>query len=346
MPQRPRSDPDRTRRKPPPRPRPTARSRRGPPPELVGGRLWRARRWLFAVVLLFAATASVGVYGLSRIPLPAAKPLQQTTFVYDSKGNVLASFSEQNRVAVSLDEVPPVLIDAVVSTEDRHFFTEGALNPVSMVRAAISDLSGSGSLQGASTITQQYVKQTYLSSQRTLTRKIKEAALSIRLSRAQSKDQILEGYLNTIYWGRGAYGVEAASQAYFGVNVGKLDLPEAALLAGLIREPDSADPAHDPDLARMNQSDTLKAMVRDGRITQAEAKAAEAIPFSRYVISPTSTSGVLSSSANSDAYFVEAVRQQLYAKYGAQMVDGGGLQSHDHPRPGVAGRGLQRGVRT
>ena len=123
---------------------------------------------------------------------------------------MLASFSEENRVNVPLSQVPQVVINAVVSTEDRHFFSEGALNPVSIVRAFISDVRGSGNLQGASTITQQYVKQTYLSSQRSVSRKIKEAALAIRVARSESKREILQDYLNTIYWGRGAYGVEAA----------------------------------------------------------------------------------------------------------------------------------------
>ena len=157
----------------------------------------------------------------------------QTTFVYDTSGHVLAVFSQQNRVEVSLNQVPPVVVNAVVSTEDRHFFTEGALNPVSMLRAVLADLRGTGNLQGGSTITQQYVKQTYLSSQRTLSRKIKEAALAIRLARTESKREILQSYLNTIYWGRGAYGVEAASRAYFGKDVGQLSLADASLLAGL-----------------------------------------------------------------------------------------------------------------
>jgi membrane peptidoglycan carboxypeptidase len=111
---------------------------------------------------------------------------------------VLATFSEQNRVNVNLSQVPRVVIDAVVSTEDRHFFSEGAVNPVSMVRALSADLTGSGSLQGGSTITQQYVKQAYLNSKRTLSRKIKEAALAIKLAHKESKDQILQNYLNII----------------------------------------------------------------------------------------------------------------------------------------------------
>jgi penicillin-binding protein 1A len=293
--------------------------------QLVGGRLWRWRRWLAGVLLVGAAVLAGGLYGLSRVPLPTARPLQQTTFVYDSSGHVLATFSEQNRVNVSLSQVPPIVVDAVVSTEDRHFFSEGAINPVSIVRAALSDLTGSGSLQGASTITQQYVKQTYLTSQRSVSRKLKEAALAIRVSRSESKDQILQGYLNTIYWGRGAYGIGAASEAYFGKSVSQLGLPEASLLAGLIREPVTADPARDPELARQNQTDTLRAMVRDKKITEAQVQAVQALPFSRYVVSPSTSSGAVNSS-DGDEYFISAVRQELYAKYGQQMVDGGGLR--------------------
>ncbi|MGH9115165.1 MAG: transglycosylase domain-containing protein [Acidimicrobiales bacterium] len=290
-----------------------------------GGLLWRRRRWVFGACLAAFAVLAGGVYTMTRAPLPKARALAQTTFVYDASGHVIATLSQQNRVDVPLSRVPRVVIDAVVSTEDRHFFTEGALNPVSIVRAAISDLAGSGSLQGASTITQQYVKQAYLSPKRTLTRKVKEAAIAIHLSRVESKDQILQGYLNTIYWGRGAYGVEAASQAYFGENVTQLELPEASLLAGLIRQPVTADPARDPALARTNQTATLDAMVRDHKITGAQASAVEATPFSRYVISPNASAGVVSELPGAE-YFVSAVRQELYAKYGRQTVGSGGLR--------------------
>jgi penicillin-binding protein 1A len=289
---------------------------------------------LGGLLLIVAAALAAGLYTLSRVPLPTAKPLQQTTFVYDSSGHVLASFSEQNRVNVSLSQVPPIVVDAVVSTEDRHFFSEGALNPVSIVRAALSDVTGSGSLQGASTITQQYVKQTYLTSQRSLTRKLKEAALAIRISRSESKTQILQGYLNTIYWGRGAYGIGAAAEAYFGKDVSQLGLPEASLLAGLIREPELADPARNPSLARQNQTDTLKAMLRDKKITQTQAEAVQSLPFSNYVIPASATTGAVTSS-DGDEYFISAVRQELYAKYGQQVVDGGGLRVTTTLDPGM-----------
>jgi penicillin-binding protein 1A len=277
-------------------------------------------------VLLAAGAVSVGLYELTRVPLPAARPLAQTTFIYDASGRRIASFSEQNRVNVTLSQVPPIVVAAIVSTEDRHFFTEGALNPVSIVRALVNDATGGGNLQGGSTITQQYVKQTYLNSERSLSRKVKEAGLAIRISRDMTKDQILQGYLNTIYWGRGAYGVEAAAQTYFGTDVGHLTLPEAALLAGMIREPDLADPTADPTVARQNQTASLRALVRDHKITQAQATAAAAVPFSRYVRSPASASASRAQAPSGEDYFVEAVRQQLIAKYGAAQVDGGGLR--------------------
>ncbi len=289
-----------------------------------GGRLWRWRRWFFGIALLGFAIIAGGLFYLSRIPLPSPAPLEQTSFVYDATGtHVLASFSEENRVNVSIKQVPQVVINAVVSTEDRHFFTEGALNPVSIVRAFVNDIRGTGTLQGASTITQQYVKQTYLSSQRTITRKIREAALAIRVARSESKLEILQNYLNTIYWGRGAYGVQAAAQAYFGKNVSQLELPQASLLAGLIREPESADPAKNPVQARINQTDTLKAMQRDKKITAAEAARVEAMPFSSYVVSPARGAAP---DPEGDSYFVSAVRQELVAKYGQALVDTGGLR--------------------
>jgi penicillin-binding protein 1A len=306
------------------RPRPAATGRRGRAKDKpAGGRLWRWRRWFFGFGLALFAIIAGGLYYLSRIPLPSPAPLAQTSFVYDSTGHVLASFSTQNRVNVSIKQVPPVVVNAVVSTEDRHFFSEGALDPVSIVRAFISDLRGSGNLQGASTITQQYVKQTYLSSKRSLSRKIKEAALAIRVARSESKQQILQSYLNTIYWGRGAYGVEAAAQAYFGKDVSQLGLPEASLLAGMIREPENTDPSRDPAQARANQADTLKAMLRDGKITSAQAAHVEALPFSSYVVPPSSGARA---NTSGDAYFIAAVRQELDAKYSPRVVDGGGLR--------------------
>lgn len=277
---------------------------------------------LLGVLAILVAGGATWAYTL---PMPKRHPAPQATLVYGSNGQVIGRFSEQDRIDVPLSQVPQVVINAVVSTEDRHFFTEGAIDPTSTFRAFVHDLSGSGGLQGGSTITQQYVKQAYLSPNRTITRKIEEAVIALRIAESQSKKKILDEYLNTIYWGRGAYGVEAASQAFFGKNVQQLDLAEAALLAGIIKDPDGADPAYNPKLARLFQADSLKAMVRDKKITQAQANAALAQPFSSYVTPLASSSSGATSNAGED-YFLAAVRAQLYQAYGRQTVDGGGLR--------------------
>jgi penicillin-binding protein 1A len=290
--------------------------------------LSRRRKLLRAALIVVAGGLVLlggGAAWAYTLPMPKPHPTPQATLIYGDNGQVIGHFSEQDRVDVPLTKVAPVVIDAVVSTEDRHFFTEGAINPTSSARALLSDLHGSGGLQGGSTITQQYVKQAYLSPKRTLTRKFEEAVIAFRVAQSQPKKQILDEYLNTIYWGRGAYGVQAAAQAFFAKNADQLDLPEAALLAGIIKNPGGADPAYDPKLAREYQAASLKAMVRDKKITQAQADAALAKPFPSYVI-PPATSGSGSTGAAGSDYFLAAVRSQLYRAYGRQAVDGGGLR--------------------
>ncbi|HET6963639.1 MAG TPA: transglycosylase domain-containing protein [Acidimicrobiales bacterium] len=291
----------------------------------------RRKKLLLALLIavgVFILLAAAFVTWAWTLPMPKPHPAPQATLVYGADSKVIGQFSEQYRVDVPLSRVPQVVIDAVVSTEDRHFWSEGGIDPLSIARAGIHDLSGGG-LQGGSTITQQYVKQAYLSPKRTITRKAEEAVIAFRLNQSQPKKKILDEYLNTIYWGRGAYGVEAASRAFFGKDVNQLNLQEAALLAGIIKNPGGADPAHDPALARRYQSDSLKAMVRDHKITQAQATAALAVPFSSYVVAPASSAsgkaGTPGAGSGSD-YFLDVVRSQLYQAYGRQMVDGGGLR--------------------
>jgi penicillin-binding protein 1A len=276
---------------------------------------------MFLVLALLAGSA----YTLSRIPLPTAPVLNQTTLVYDSAGNQLASFSSsQARVDVSLSQVPQVVIDAILSIEDHHFFTEGAINPVSTLRALINDIRG-GSLQGGSTITQQYVKQTYTGTQRTILRKLKEAVLAEKVQRKYTKNQILDDYLNTIYFGRGAYGVEAASEAYFDEPIGDVGLAQASLLAGLIHNPVGDDPTRNPAGAQARQNLVLAAMLRYHKITEAQLKAVQGTPISSY-LSPGLTSGIYVNVKDGDQFFVEAVRQQLVAHFGQARVYDGGLR--------------------
>ena len=175
---------------------------------------WRHRKALFLVVLGGFTILAGAAYVYFRLPLPKDVPPAQTTFLYDVHGKRLASLDTgETRVAVPLNKVPKVLVDAVLSSEDRNFYKHGGIDPVGIIRATWADVRNRGTVQGGSTITQQYVKNTYLGQERTFTRKLKEAALAVKIQRKLSKDEILERYLNTVYFGRHAYGVQAAARA-------------------------------------------------------------------------------------------------------------------------------------
>ena len=303
--------------------RPSASKRRNP--------LWRVRRPIFALFLLAFLGASGFLYALARAPLPEARIDEQTTFFFDAKGRRLASIDAGvNRVSVELDQVPDVLRDAVLATEDRNFYAHSGVDPIGIGRALWNDIRGSGPLQGGSTITQQYVKNSYLTRERTLTRKVKEAIISLKVERKFNKDEILERYLNTIYFGRGAYGVQAASRAYFGKDLADIQLQEAAYLAGLIRAPELADAERDPELAEARRARTLRQMERAGFISKAESDAVERIPITDYVIARAAQEPVVVGAGGADPigteYFVEHVRQELVRSYGEGRVYGGGLR--------------------
>src|SRR5258708_31921524 len=169
------------------------------------------------------------------------------------------------------------MIGSVLAAEDRTFFDHGGVDPWGTARALWADLRNKGSTQGGSTITQQYVKNVYLSSERTITRKIKEAVLSIKLEQELTKQQILERYLNTVYFGRGAYGIGAAVRVYFDHDVSKLTLPEAAYLAGLIRSPETADAANPKQVneAVTRRRSVLQGMLDTKKIDRAQFDAAD-----------------------------------------------------------------------
>jgi len=267
------------------------------------------------------------VYYVAQTPLPKEATQAQTTILTDAAGRDLARLSgAENRVDVNIDQVPPVVINAVVATEDRGFFSHGAVDPAGILRALISDVRGH-QLQGGSTITQQYVKNVFLSPKRTLGRKIREAVLSMKLERRYSKREILQRYLNTIYFGRGAYGVQAAARAYFGADVSKLDLNEAALLAGLIRAPVDADPAHSPARATARRNAALDALVATHHVTSAEAAAARAVPVLSFVKPSAAIADptVIHREAGTD-YFVAYVTAELVRRFGEATALGGGLR--------------------
>jgi len=281
------------------------------------------------MMVLAVTTALAGaVYLLGRVPLPPENPPAQTTMITDAKGVQLASLdSGENRVSVGLDKVPKVLVDAVLATEDKSFFEHGGVDPAGIARATWADLRGKP-LQGGSTITQQYVKNAYLQTrERTPVRKLKEAALAVKVERKFSKEQILERYLNVIYFGRGAYGVQTASRTYFGKDVGQIQLREAAYLAGVIRSPEVADAVRAPEAADARRAGTLAAMERAGFITAAERTAAEVEPVRAYVRAKRQGETIFTQGGDKGTqYFVEFVRQQLLAAYGPETLNEGGLR--------------------
>jgi hypothetical protein len=213
-----------TRRRPPPRPRRAPAHKRAK--KTRRSWLWRYRRVLFLLAFL-VATAGAGVlFVLFQAPLPPAPSLaslKQTTFLTDANGQRLATFhGAENRTVVTLDKVPPIVRQAVVAVEDRNFYEHSGVDPIGITRALITDLRHRDVKQGGSTITQQYVKNTYVGRERSAWRKIREAVISVKLERQLTKDEILARSLNTIYFGRGAYAVQAAAQAYFGRDVSAL----------------------------------------------------------------------------------------------------------------------------
>ena len=186
-------------------------------------------------------------YTTTEVPDPNKDFQAQTTFVYYSDGkHEIGRFANQNRTSIPLSDVPQHVQDAVIAAEDRSFETNKGIDPKGILRAAFSNASG-GSTQGGSTITQQYVKVLYLSQERTLTRKVKEAFVSLKIQRQESKAEILQGYLNTIYFGRGAYGIQAAAQAYFDKDAKDLTVQEGAVLASVLNSPTAFDPAGGAD---------------------------------------------------------------------------------------------------
>jgi len=272
----------------------------------------------FALLALFGTA-----YALTDIP-PANKVSQaQTTVLRYAGGEEMARLGT-NRELVALSEMSEPAQKAVLAAEDRGFYTEPGISPKGIARALFTNLRGGGGVQqGGSTITQQYAKNVYLSSERTYTRKLKEALIAIKINRERSKEQILEDYLNTIYFGRGAYGIQAASKAYFGAGASArtLTAEQGAVLASSIRSPAGYEPAKHPDRARQRWDYVLDGMVQEGWLGAPE-RAAAAYPA---VIAPGSgaTGADLSGPIG---HVVDAVQEELLKKgFAEDQVNADGL---------------------
>jgi penicillin-binding protein 1A len=279
-----------------------------------------------------AAGTIVGlIYAFARVPLPAEVPTAQTVVFLDQTGKreIGTLSAQENRRVVSLDRIPEHTRRAVLAAEDRDFYDHGAISYRGLARATAANLLRRRISEGGSTITQQYVKNAFpgVGRDRTLFRKLKEAVLAVKLERKFSKDKILEFYMNTVYFGRGAYGVDAAARTYFSVpgkrrvTAQSLTPAQSALLAGVIRSPEFYGRKDHAASAKVRRNYILQAMVDRGWLSAKEGRAAMASKLG--VSWAAKPQGI----ANSQApFFLEKVRQYLVARYGAQAVSLGGLR--------------------
>jgi membrane peptidoglycan carboxypeptidase len=226
------------------------------------------------LLVLVASAAFAVAVARTDVPSPNEVATSEATIVYWSDGTELGRLGEATRRSVLLADVPEVVQRAVLAAEDRDFYEHGGISPVSVVRAVLNNVTG-GSLQGGSTITQQYAKNAFLTQERSWTRKLRETLLAVKLETLVSKDQILNDYLNTIYFGRGAYGIEAAAIAYFGVPAAELTPAQGAVLASLIKSPNGLAPEDQPEQLRARWGYVLDAMVERGWLTQQQRQQAE-----------------------------------------------------------------------
>ena len=230
-------------------------------------------------VIVLGAIAMVMIYEQTPVPTAAmAATGYSQSVVYSSNGTVIGRFGTTNREMLTYAQLQqsPALINAVLAAEDRNFFNEGGISPTGIMRAAYEDIRGSnGSLQGGSTITQEFVRQYYsgIGTQQTLSRKFKEIFVAMKVAKEKSKQWILTNYLNTIYMGEGAYGVEAAAETYYGKKVSQLDVAQAAVIAAIIQQPSTYPlPQYRPELINRWHY-VLGGMVQMGKLTQQQANA-------------------------------------------------------------------------
>lgn len=300
---------------------PAARPRRG-----RHGKLKKFLWGMLVTILSLAIIAVIGVfvaYERTELPDPNHDFQTNTSFIYYRDGSRLGSFSVQNRQSIPYESMPKDLRNAVVSAENRTFWTDPGISVKGMVRAAWAIARG-GEMQGGSTITQQYIKVLYLSQERTMSRKFKELLLAVKMGKEVSKQDILAGYLNTIYFGRGAYGAQAAAKAFFYTDASKLTLSQSAVLAAVLNSPANFDPnggvaARERLLQRYRY--VLDGMLEAGNITRAQHdEAYRQLPKFPKVPDYNRWAGT-------DGYLMKMVHDELIARgFSDQQIKGGGLK--------------------
>jgi 1A family penicillin-binding protein len=243
----------------------------------------------------------------------------ETSYIYDIKGKTLASIhGEANRKVITLDQISPELKRAVLAIEDSHFYFHNGINPNSIGRAVVVNIQSGGVTEGASTLTMQLVKNIFLSHQRSFHRKIAEAVLAIQVEQVFKKDEILEMYLNNIYWGHNNYGVQTAAESYFNKSASQLDLAESAMMAGLIQAPEAYSPFINYKEAKSRQALVLSRMEELGWISSSEKAAA--LKETLKVGKPTSWQG------SKSPYITDIVLKELNKRFGEEVVKKGGMR--------------------
>lgn len=281
---------------------------------------------LLTITMLSSSIVAGGLVGLAisfrNLPdvrsLRAYKP-SETTHIYDMKGKKLASIhGEANREVVSLNGISPHLKRAVIAIEDSYFYSHSGVNAVAIGRASIANFTTGRTVEGGSTLTMQLVKNLFLSPKRAISRKIAEAVLALRIEQIFKKDQILEMYLNQVYWGHNTYGAQTAARSYFNKDAANLNLAESAMMAGLIQSPEALSPFVDMKAAKARQADVLNRMRELGWITASEEAAARKYPIKLGRITSFQTSQM--------PYVTDAVVQELTRKFGRDAVLKGGMR--------------------
>ncbi|MEY3332651.1 MAG: hypothetical protein RLZZ176_951 [Cyanobacteriota bacterium] len=281
---------------------------------------------LLSITLLASSVVAGGLVGLaiSFRNLPDVRQIKnffpsETTYIYDIKGKLLTSIhGEANREVVPLDKVSPHLKRAVLASEDGHFYDHHGINPTGVGRAIVVNMVAGGVKEGGSTITMQLVKNLFLSQKRAFTRKLAEAVLAIRLEQILSKNEILEMYLNQVYWGHNNYGVQTAARSYFNKSAEYLTLAESAMMAGLIQAPEEFSPFASIKLAKQKQKEVLGRMIELGWISQKE--------YDDALKQPIKLGKIRSFQGSASPYITNSVAQELAKKFGRDALLKGGMR--------------------
>lgn len=309
----------------------------------------RSRRRTIFVVLFLAALLGLpaGFVVAHAIRVPTVKSLEDyqpaiITRIYDRQGIPFAEYSIQKRIVVTKRDMAPMLVNAVIATEDADFYKHGGFNPKAIIRALIKDIIARKRVEGASTLTQQVAKQLFLTREKSLRRKINEAILAVDIEKSLTKDQIFELYANQMYLGNGAYGVESASRTYFGKHAKDLTLPEAAMIAGLMRSPNSSNPVQHPVDALKRRNHVLRRMLDEKYIKPDQ--------FAQAANAPIVLGTYKEEAPRTGAYFSEEIRQYIEKspQYGVENLYQRGLKVYstlDLRMQQAAEAGLQRGLR-